>query len=80
MSSGGPIETGVLRTSAGLRVGRRIKLDELDLGALVLRDQSALLLSGAGAAGLLGDGLLPLHLFARVTFDAAARVLIVATR
>jgi predicted aspartyl protease len=80
MSSSGPIETGVLRTSAGLRVGRRIKLDELDLGALVLRDQPAFLLSEAGAAGLLGDGLLPLHLFARVTFDAAARALIVATR
>jgi hypothetical protein len=46
----------------------------------VLRDQPALLLPQGDAFGLLGDGLLPLHLFARVTFDATARVLIVATR
>jgi hypothetical protein len=74
------METGVLRTSAGLRLGRRILLEELDLGSLVLRNQSALLLPEREATGLLGDGLFPLHLFARVTFDAAAQALIVVTR
>jgi predicted aspartyl protease len=80
MRSSGPMEAGILRTSAGVQVGRRIRIDALDLGTVVLRDQPALLLPQGDALGLLGDGLLPLHLFARVTFDAAARVLIVATR
>lgn len=78
--SAAPLETGVLRTSPGLRLGWRIWLDELDLGSLVLRNQTALLLPEREATGLLGDGLLPLHLFARVTFDAAAQSLIVVTR
>jgi predicted aspartyl protease len=80
MRLSGPLETGVVRTSTGLQVGRRVRIDALDLGALVLQDQLALLLPAGDASGFLGDGLLPLHLFARVTFDAAARVLIVATR
>jgi predicted aspartyl protease len=80
MRSTGPMEAGMLRTSAGVQVGRRIRIDALDLGTVVLHDQPALLLPQGDASGLLGDGLLPLHLFARVTFDAAARVLIVATR
>jgi len=79
LSSAFPMETGVVRTSAGLQLGQRIRLDELDLGGLMLRNQPALLLPGE-ATGLLGDGLLPLHLFAQVTFDVAARVLIVAAR
>jgi predicted aspartyl protease len=80
MRSSGPMEAGILRTAAGVQVGRRIRIDALDLGTVVLRDQPALLVPHGDALGLLGDGLLPLHLFARVTFDAAARVLIVATR
>jgi predicted aspartyl protease len=80
MRSSGSMEAGILRTSAGVQVGRRTRIDALDLGTVVLRDQPALLLPQGDALGLLGDGLLPLHLFARVTFDAAARVLIVATR
>jgi predicted aspartyl protease len=78
--SAAPMETGVLRTSAGLQLGQRIRLDELHLGGLRLRNQSALVLRDDDAGGLLGDGLLPLYLFARVTFDAAARALIVAER
>lgn len=78
--SAAPMETGLLRTSAGLQLGRRVSIDELDLGGLKLRNQSALLLADGDTTSLLGDGLLPLHLFARVTFDAAARVLIVAAR
>lgn len=80
LRSSGPMDAGILRTSAGVQVGRRIRIDSLDLGTVVLRDQPALLLPQGDAFGLLGDGLLPLHLFARVTFDATARVLIVATR
>jgi predicted aspartyl protease len=78
--SSAPMETGVLRTSAGVQLGQRILLDELDLGGFMLRRQSALLIPGREANGLLGDGLLPLHLFGRVTFDAAASLLIVAAR
>jgi predicted aspartyl protease len=80
MRSAAPMETGLIRTSTGLRVGQRIQLDELKLGALTLRNQPALLLPDREAAGLLGDGLLPLSLFARVTFDAAAEALIVVAR
>jgi predicted aspartyl protease len=72
--------TGVLRTSAGLQVGHHLRLDQLDLGGVVLRNPSALLLTEREPTGLLGDGLLPLHLFARVTFDAAGPALIVAAR
>jgi predicted aspartyl protease len=78
--SAAPMETGLLKTSAGLQLGRRVWLDEIDLGEITLRNQSALLLSNRESSGLFGDGLLPLHLFARVTFDAAARALIVAER
>ena len=78
--SGARLEPAVLRTFTGVRIGQRMQLDELDLGGFKLRNQSALVLPADDNAGLLGDGLLPLHLFARVTFDAAARVLIVAAR
>ena len=80
MRSAAPMETGLLKTSTGLQVGQRIQLDELKLGDLTLRNQPALLLPDREATGLLGDGLLPLSLFARVTFDAAAGALIVVAR
>jgi predicted aspartyl protease len=75
-----PMETGLIKTSTGLQVGHRIQLDELTLGTLTLRNQPALLLPARQDTGLLGDGLLPLSLFARVTFDAAAGALIVVAR
>jgi hypothetical protein len=34
-----------------------------------VRDQVAIVLEGSSLDARLGDGLLPLHLFARVTFD-----------
>ena len=71
--------TGLLRTALGTRIGRHIRLDRLDLGGFSMRDQTALLMTEPESSGLLGDGLLPLHLFARVTFDGS-RTLIVATQ
>lgn len=78
--SAAPMETGLIKTSTGVQIGQRIQLEELKLGALTLRNQPALLLPARQATKLLGDGLLPLSLFARVTFDAPAGALIVVAR
>jgi predicted aspartyl protease len=72
-----PLDTVRLRTLAGERIARRVVLDELRLGAVRLREQSALVLAGPAPAGAHADGLLPLHLFSRVTFNGPEGYLIV---
>ncbi len=63
-----PLGAVRLRTVAGDRIAQRVSLDRLDVGAVRLRDVPALVIEGA-PAGADADGLLPLHLFARVTVD-----------
>jgi predicted aspartyl protease len=73
------LETGPalkLVTAHAYRDARRIRLHELRLGARTLVDVPAVLIDRAAPEPAEGDGLLPLHLFERVTFDGPARVLI----
>lgn len=65
----------VLRGPAGVRVGRRVVLDRLDLDQVSWRGHGALVT--AAPAGATVDGLLPLHLFSSVTVDGPAGVLVV---
>jgi predicted aspartyl protease len=74
------LDVGGLRTLSGQQLVRRVMVDDLDVGAIRLRDQIAVIVSRPEADAPLGDGLLPLHLFARVTFDGTRKELIVEAR
>jgi predicted aspartyl protease len=63
-----PLETARLQTLSGTRPVRRVLIDRLDVGAIRLTDQFGVVVTRAPESPL-GDGLLPLHLFARVTFN-----------
>jgi len=71
-----PLEIGVLSSLAGVRLARRVEVDGLMIGNTRLRTPTAMLVDSVGAGKMMGDGLLPLHLFARVTFNAGERYLI----
>jgi hypothetical protein len=75
-----PLDTSTLRTLSGLKVVRRVLIDELAVGAIRLRRQIGVLVERTQHEQPMGDGLLPLHLFARVTFNGPEGYLIVATR
>lgn len=68
--------SGALRSAAGTRAITAVRLDRLTVGDLQLRGLTAALRDEA-AHDALEDGLLPLHLFSRVTLDVAARHLVV---
>ena len=67
-----PMNVGMLRTLAGHRLVRRVLLDGLTVGGVDLRGQSAVVLAESDATLPAGDGLLPLHLFSRVTINGPA--------
>jgi predicted aspartyl protease len=75
-----PLEVGLLRTLSGQRVVRRVLLDDIHVGGVVLRNQTAVILERNQSDAWLGDGLLPLHVFARVTFHGPERYLVVEPR
>jgi predicted aspartyl protease len=75
-----PLDIGGLRTLSGQQLVRRVLVDDLDVGAIRLRDQIAVIVNRPEADAPVGDGLLPLHLFARVTFDGIRKELIVEAR
>lgn len=70
-----PLNAVPLRAVGGLRVGRAVLLERLTIGTLEVRDQVAVVMEGSSVDSRLGDGLLPLHLFARVAFDGPGGVL-----
>ena len=73
------VDTGMrveLSTVNGRRMARQVVMRELRLGATTLRDVPAVALDAEERHSSDGDGLLPLHLFDRVTFDGPARILI----
>jgi predicted aspartyl protease len=75
-----PVGIARLETLAGVRLAHHVILDTFQIGDIRLRRQPALLIAPDILVELLADGLLPLHLFARVTFDPQGRVLIVEAR
>jgi predicted aspartyl protease len=65
-----------LATAETSRQARHVRLRQLRLGSRTLRDVPAVTVERAERRPAEGDGLLPLHLFERVTFDGPARLLI----
>lgn len=69
-------ETVALATAQASRPARRVRIRELRLGDRIMRNVPAVTIERIDALPAEGDGLLPLHLFERVTFDGPARLLI----
>ena len=67
---------GSLRSAAGARPVSAARVDRLRIGELSLDGLIAAVVDDPSWDSALGDGLLPLHLFDRVTVDVPARVLI----
>jgi len=68
--------TAELSSADARRPARHVRLRELRLGDRIIRNLAAVAISRSGQQPAEGDGLLPLHLFERVTFDGPARLLI----
>lgn len=70
---------GVVRVDSfhGSSMARSVRFDRFRVGDSTFRDLPAVLVRRTAAAAHRGDGLLPLHLFDRVTFDGPAGRLIV---
>jgi predicted aspartyl protease len=75
-----PLEVGLLRTLSGQRLVRRVLLDDIHVGGVILRNQTAVIVERNQPDTWLADGLLPLHVFARVTFHGPERYLVVEPR
>lgn len=65
-----------LSTAQSRQTGRRVRIRELRLGDRTMRNVPAVAIERGDPHPAEGDGLLPLHLFERVTFDGPARLLI----
>jgi predicted aspartyl protease len=75
-----PLEVGMLSSLSGSRPARRVHIDQLIVGSARLPNPHAVLIDSVESGDLMGDGLLPLNVFSRVTFNAAAGYLIVQPR
>jgi predicted aspartyl protease len=75
-----PLDVGVLTSLSGSRLARRVQVDSLMVGSTRLRNPLAVLVDSGEPMAMMGDGLLPLHLFSRVTFNAGEGYLIVQPR
>jgi hypothetical protein len=72
-----PLDVGLLRTLSGKQLVRRVLVNDFRLGDVTLRDQPAVVLGGKSVTLPVGDGLLPLHLFSRVTINGPGRYMVV---
>ena len=75
-----PREVGVLSSLSGARLVRRAEVDSLMVGRARLRNPLAVIIDSTEPVEMMGDGLLPLNGFSRVTFNVAERYLIIQTR
>ena len=73
-------DVGVLSSVSGSRLVHRADVDRLVVGTARLRNPPALVIESDEPVEMMGDGLLPLHVFARVTFNVAEGYLIVHPR
>ena len=60
----------------GSRTARSVVIDEFRVGASIFQDLPAVLVKRTDSPAYRSDGLLPLHIFGRVTFDGPGRRLI----
>ena len=74
-----PLDIGVLSSLSAVRLVRRVEVAGLVIGSTRLEKPPAVILSGSEAREM-GDGLLPLHAFSRVTLNAGEGYLIVQPR
>lgn len=75
-----PLDTVGLRTLGGMRLLRRVLIDAIDVGDVTLTNQLASLIEKRDGDAPIEDGLLPLHLFARVTFNGPEKYLSLTRR
>ena len=75
-----PIDIGVLSSMSGSRLASRVQLTDMIVGDTRLETPLAVLVDNEEPVELMGDGLLPLHVFSRVTFNVPERYLIVTAR
>lgn len=75
-----PLDAGAVRSLAGVRVAQRVRIDAASLEAVGLHGQIASLVDLPAEDSLAADGLLPLHLFARVTLDGPGKTLTLVRR
>jgi hypothetical protein len=71
------VDVGLLKSAGGARVVQHVRVSGLEVGTITLLDQDAALLERTAEDAPFGDGLLPLHLFARVTINGPGRYLVV---
>src|SRR5688572_23411764 len=64
-----------LQSAEGARTARHVRVSALRLGDRIMRDFPVVTIERDTRHWAEGDGLLPLHLFERVTFDGPARML-----
>ncbi len=70
------MEMTAVHSLAGGQQVRTMMLRELRLGSLVLKEQRVAVLVREREDDVEGDGLLPLHLFASVSFNAREQCLV----
>jgi aspartyl protease len=75
-----PLGHGAIRSLAGVRSARRVLIDAADLQDVGLHGQVASLIDLPAEDPFEVDGLLPLHLFARVTIDGPGKTLTLVLR
>ena len=74
------LNVGVVSSMSAVRLARRIEVEGLMIGSTRLEAPSAVMLDSGEAAETMGDGLLPLHVFSQVTFNAGEGYMIVQRR
>ena len=80
LPSSTPLDTVGMRTLSGMRLLRRVLIDTIDVGDVTLVNQLATLVEKRDPDARFEDGLLPLHLFASVTFNGPEKYLSLARR
>ena len=76
-----PLDEGMLTSMSGSRMVRRVQVvGRVMVGSARLQSPLAVVIDSGETAEMMGDGLLPLNLFARVTFNVAAGYLTVHAR
>ena len=76
LSLSGAAGVAAVHSLSGEQFARTMTLDELRLGSLTVRDQRVAVVARSEEDVAEGDGLLPLHLFASVSFNAREQCLV----